>query len=59
MKKISITFIVILFMTQACASPTPERPIPPTVTPTVPVVVPTETPVKDTAARLAELGGVP
>jgi len=48
MKKIFILFIVILFVVQACALPTPA-----------PTMIATEVPVRDTATRLAALGGVP
>jgi len=58
MKKTFIGCIVILFLAQACASPTPL----PTTEPTEPIeptVSVTETPVEDTTSRLARLGGVP
>ena len=59
MKKLLIGSLALLFLAQACASPTPTSS--PTAQPveTEPPVSATEAPVEDTASRLERLGGTP
>ena len=55
MKKSTTGMTILLFLVQACASPTPV----PTITPTETPVSVTEVPVVDTASRLEGLGSYP
>jgi len=65
MKKTLLSLAILLFIVQACASPTPApttqvAPTKPIVSPTETVPASTETPTKeDTASRLERLGGYP